>query len=248
DECHNFKNENEYDEQNDEYAIRLCIKHCFLNYCEKYGLPFSTSTSSHQRTNDSILDLTHHFLKELHSNLKQNFLPHYFNHEYNILNIFSDNNNSNLFLKWFNHIQYCVLDRQKWFTLKLQSSNSLTSVYKPLIIEYMFYYIDQLYDEFHIKRKDMRFNELVLIELHEKLCEKLTNENGLIWTNDVMNNEVIRMKIQQQLANEFEQNAELVHTCLNQIRRAESSLIFHYTWTLYLQYLHSYFNCIWNLF
>jgi hypothetical protein len=28
----------------DDMAIRSCIKHCFLNYCEKYGLPFSTST------------------------------------------------------------------------------------------------------------------------------------------------------------------------------------------------------------
>jgi hypothetical protein len=23
------------------YSIRILIKHCFLNYCEKYGLPFS---------------------------------------------------------------------------------------------------------------------------------------------------------------------------------------------------------------
>ncbi|CAF4081081.1 unnamed protein product [Rotaria sp. Silwood2] len=219
-------------------TIRTCIKHCFLNYCEKYGLPFS---HNRDHTTNNIFELLSHFLKEIHLQINEKFIPNYFNHE---INLYETNENNN---QWFDYINKCLNNHTYIPTSLLTISN------RPIIVEFLFHFIDQLYQTFHIKRSQFHLNENVLIDLHKQLCEKLSNDTNNNSTslqkfiNHLLNNQQILEHIQMNLTYDFETNAELVHTCLNQVRKADSSLIFHYTWTIYIQYLHTYYNVLWNI-
>ncbi|CAF0811924.1 unnamed protein product [Rotaria sordida] len=220
-------------------TIRTCIKHCFLNYCEKYGLPFS---HNREHTTNNIFELMLHFLQEIHLQINEKFIPNYFNHE---INLYETNENYN---QWFDYINKCLNDQHIDIPISL-----LTISNRSIIVEFLFHFIDQLYQTFHIKRSQFHLNENVLIDLHKQLCEQLsndTNNNSTIlqkFINHLLNNQEILEHIQMNLTYDFETNAELVHTCLNQVRKADSSLIFHYTWTIYIQYLHTYYNVLWNI-
>ncbi|CAF3368004.1 unnamed protein product [Rotaria socialis] len=219
-------------------AMRTCVKHCFLNYCEKYGLPFS---NNREQTTKIISELMSHFLKEIQLQLTEKFIPNYFNHE---INLFENTDDYN---QLFDFVNKCLNDRISIPTSLLTISN------RPIIVEFLFHFIDQLYQTFHIKRSQFHLSDNVLIDLHKQLCEKLsndTNNNSTLlqkFINYLLNNQQILEDIQTNLTYDFETNAELVHTCLNQVRKADSSLIFHYTWTIYVQYLHTYYNVLWNI-
>lgn len=182
------------------------------------------------------------FLKEIHLQINEKCLPNYFNHE---INLYQTTENYN---QWFDYINKCLNDR-----IYIPSSISLTISNRPIIVEFLFHFIDQLYQTFHIKRSQFHLNENVLIDLHKQLCEKLSNDTNNNSTslqkfiNHLLNNEQLLEQIETNLTYAFETNAELVHTCLNQVRKADSSLIFHYTWTIYVQYLHTYYNVLWNI-
>lgn len=182
-----------------------------------------------------------HFLKDVQVQINDKFIPNYFNHE---INLFQTNETFN---QWFDHINKCLTDRIHIPISLLTVSN------RPIIVEFLFHFIDQLYQTFHIKRSQFHLNENVLMDLHKQLCEKLSNDTNNNSTslqkfiNHLLNNQQILEHIQMNLTYDFETNAELVHTCLNQVRKADSSLIFHYTWTIYIQYLHTYYNVLWNI-
>ncbi|UJR15675.1 hypothetical protein I4U23_002609 [Adineta vaga] len=220
---------------------RTCIKHCFLNYCEKYGLPFSTNR---EHTTDNIYELMLHFSKDIHSQLTSQYIPNYFNHEINLYESSEEYN------QWFDYINRCINDR---IYIPSSSSSITTISNRSVIVEFLFHFIDQLYQTFHIKRSQFHLNENVLLDLHKQLCEKLSNDTNNNSTslqkfiNHLLNNQTLLEQIQMNLTYDFETNAELVHTCLNQVRKADSSLIFHYTWTIYIQYLHTYYNVLWNI-
>jgi len=183
-----------------------------------------------------------HFLKEIHLQINEKMIPNHFNHE---INLYEPTEN---YTEWFNYINKCLNDR-----IYIPSVTSLTISNRPVIVEFLFHFIDQLYETFHIKRSQFHLNENVLIDLHKQLCEKLSNDTNNNSTslqkfiNHLLNNQQLLEHIQTNLTYEFETNAELVHTCLNQVRKADSSLIFHYTWTIYIQYLHTYYNVLWNI-
>ncbi len=192
------------------------------------------------------MDRINHFLKDLSQQINKKFIPNYFNHQINLL---TSNENYN---QWFDYINTCIHDRIDFST---PSSSSLTiPSNRSIIIEFLFYFIDQLYQTFHIKRSEFYLNDNILLDLHKQLCEKLSNDtnnhhNILFqkFVNDLLTNKQIIDNIQMNLTYEFETNAELVHICLNQIRKAQPSLIFHYTWTIFIQYLHTYYNVLWNI-
>ncbi|CAF4298500.1 unnamed protein product, partial [Rotaria sp. Silwood2] len=192
-------------------------------------------------TTNNIFELLSHFLKEIHLQINEKFIPNYFNHE---INLYETNENNN---QWFDYINKCLNNHTYIPTSLLTISN------RPIIVEFLFHFIDQLYQTFHIKRSQFHLNENVLIDLHKQLCEKLSNDTNNNSTslqkfiNHLLNNQQILEHIQMNLTYDFETNAELVHTCLNQVRKADSSLIFHYTWTIYIQYLHTYYNVLWNI-
>jgi hypothetical protein len=181
------------------------------------------------------------FLKEIQLQINEKSIPNYFNHE---INLFQTIENSN---QWFDYINQCLNDR---ITIP---SSFLTISNRPIIVEFLFHFIDQLYQTFHIKRSQFHLNDHVLLDLHQQLCDKLSNDSNNNSTslqkfiNHLLNNPTILEQIQTNLTYDFETNAELVHTCLNQVRKADSSLIFHYTWTIYVQYLHTYYNVLWNI-
>jgi hypothetical protein len=201
---------------------------------------FSFSNRDHKT--DNIHELMSHFLKEIHLQINEKLIPNHFNHE---INLYEPTEN---YPEWFDYINKCLNDR-----IYIPSVTSLTISNRPVIVEFLFHFIDQLYETFHIKRSQFHLNENVLIDLHKQLCEKLSNDTNNNSTslqkfiNHLLNNQQLLEHIQTNLTYEFETNAELVHTCLNQVRKADSSLIFHYTWTIYIQYLHTYYNVLWNI-
>jgi len=152
--------------------------------------------------------------------------------------------NTDTFQQWLNSINLFLENTQQ-----LPTINHFIDSNRSIIVEFLFYFIDQLYQTFHIKRSQFHLNENVLLDLHKQLCEKLSNDtnNNSTFINHLLNNQQILEYIQTNLMFEFETNAELVHTCLNQVRKADSSLIFHYTWTIFIQYLHTYYNTLWNI-
>lgn len=170
------------------------------------------------------------------------FIPNYFNHRINLYSSVED------YSQWFDYIDQCVRDRISFTFAAFETISN-----RPLIVEFLFHFIDQLYQTFHIKRSQFHLSESVLLDLHQQLCERFSNDTNNNSTslqkciNDLLNNREILEHIQTTLTYDFETNAELVHTCLNQVRKADSSLIFHYTWTIYIQYLHTYYNVLWNV-
>ncbi|CAF1214401.1 unnamed protein product [Adineta steineri] len=201
------------------YSTRIIIKHCFLNYLERYGLPFSNNQNN-------ILSLITKFLNDISHQINTKFISNYFNHEINLLN---SNENYN---QWFNYINKCFHDH---IYLTTSPSLSIPISNRSIIIEFLF----DFYRTFHLKRSEFYLNDKILLDLHKQLCENLSN--------DFLNNKQILDNIQMNLTYEFETNAELIHTCLNQIRKAQTSLIFHYTWTIFIQYIHTYYNVLWNI-
>lgn len=197
--------------------------------------------SHREHRTDSIRELMTHFLSEIQTQINEKHIPNYFNHEINLFQT------TEPYTHWFEHITQCLNDR-----LPMPASFFITSN-RPIIVEFLFHFIDQLYQTFHIKRSQFHLNEAVLLDLHQQLCEKLSNDANNNSTslqkfiNHLLDNQQILDHIQTNLTDDFESNAELVHTCLNQVRKADSSLIFHYTWTIYIQYLHTYYNVLWNI-
>ena len=243
---------------------RLIVKHVFLNYCEKYGLPFSksvefvfgnfyrdflsfSSSSSQREQNEGKLsDFLRRFANELHEQLKEKFVPDYFDHQSNLFSTVETCES------WLDFIRQCVDEQIDFHSNQFFVSTATTN--RPVIVEFLFHFIDQLYQTFHIKRSQFHLNENVLLDLHQQLCEKFTNDTNnnnsaslQKFIHQLLNNNEILEHIQLNLTENFESNAELVHTCLNQVRKADSSLIFHYTWTIYVQYLHTYYNVLWNI-
>jgi hypothetical protein len=181
------------------------------------------------RNQKNIFDLINQFLKELNQQINKKFFPNYFNHRINLLN---SNENYN---PWFDYINQCIHQR-----IYLTSSSSLINVSnRSIIIEFLFYFIEQLYQTFHIKRSEFYLNDEILLNLHKELCEKLSN--------DSLNNQQTTDNIQMNLTNDFEANAELVHICLNQIRKAQTSLHMDHFYTIFtylLQRFMEYFSVI----
>lgn len=183
------------------------------------------------------------FSKEIRRQLDQQSIRHYFNPK---INLFSTIEKVD---QWIEHLEHC--SKQDY-----SSDPALSSLVsnRPIVIEFLFHFIDQLYQTFHLKRSQFHLNENILLELHQQVCEKFSNDTNNNNSaslqkviNDLLNNNELLEHIQMSLAYQFETNAELVHNSLNQVRKADSSLIFHYTWTIYIQYLHTYYNTLWNV-
>lgn len=184
-----------------------------------------------------------HFLREIRSQITAKAIPNYFNPE---INLYAT---SEPFTEWFDYVNRCVTERVH----VPAAAPPATICNRPIIVEFLFHFIDQLYQTFHMKRSQFHLNEHVLLGLHKQLCERLSNDTNNNSTSlhksihHLLSNPQLLEQIESSLTYDFESNAELVHTCLNQVRKADCSLIFHYTWTIYVQYLHTYYNVLWDL-
>ena len=165
------------------------------------------------------MDLINQFSKDLSEQIKKKYLPNYFNHQINLLN--PDEN----YTQWLDYIN----DRTYSSLSLIPISN------RPILIDFLFQFTNQFYQ----KQSEFYLNDTILLDLHRQISEKFSNK-------DLILNKQILENIQKNFISNFESNAELVHSCLNQIRKSQSSLIFHYTWTIFIQYLHTYLNVLWN--
>lgn len=189
------------------------------------------------------MDLVNHFLKELSENINNNFFPNYFNHQVNLLDSNEDYN------PWFEYMNKFI---KKYIDISSLSSSSLMKKSnRSVATEFLFYFTNQLYQTLQMQPSKFHVNDTILLDLHKQFFEKLSNDNHSLLSkelmNDLLNNSQILETIKMKLTRDFEKNAELVHVCLNQIRKAQTSLMFHYIWTIFIQYLHSYYNILWNI-
>lgn len=197
------------------------------------------------RNQTDILDLLGQFLQDLSQQVNNKFFPNYFNHEINLLNLNDDNS------EWFEYINNYINNGIDISSFISSSSSLIKLSNRSIVIEFLFYFTNQLYQTLQIKQSQFYLNDVILLDLHKQVCEMLSDDNHKILEktsiDDLLNNETIVEYIKKSLTHQFETNAELVHICLNQVRKAESSLIFHYTWTIFIQYLHTYNNILWNI-
>ena len=136
------------------------------------------------------------------------------------------------------------------------SSNSLqkpnkqnqldTKYYSPLmphysantyVYMYIYEYFNALFEQFKSKRDHFQISEKLLLELHYSIIEK--NDQNV---DNNMFIEMIKNLDRDKLFSKFEEYAECVHKYLPQIRQHNQYLLFHYIWTMQVQYLGPFFN------
>lgn len=151
-------------------------------------------------------------------------------------NLYDSNEN---YHRWLTDVEHSL-------SRSFSSSTKFTKTMRPLKIEFLFHFVNEFYRKFHRQPSQIHLNEKVLADLHLTSCKTFDEQNRTSFSNFLGRTSFIE-QIEKHLSMNFEINAELVHTCLNQIRKAHTSLIFHYTWTIYMQYLHTYYNLLWNI-
>lgn len=90
-----------------------------------------------------------------------------------------------------------------------------------------------LFNRFRCKRDNFKINEQVLMDIHSCVSRE---------QNDIDLSEVDLSGVD--LLTKFELYAECVHKYLPQIRQHNQYLLFHYIWTMQVQYLAPFFNYI----
>jgi hypothetical protein len=107
-----------------------------------------------------------------------------------------------------------------------------------IIYEYLFDFMGEFRSVYSLKRESFQINEDVLIDLHRSFIgayDKLVKLNMNVIDNDA-------------LLGNFEKYAQIVHTYLPQIRSQNQILLFHYIWTMHIQYLIPFVNYVIDLF
>ena len=125
------------------------------------------------------------------------------------------------YTQWFDYINRCL----NYSPSSLSSFTIISN--RSIILQFLFDFTEQLFRQ---KQSEFYLNDSILLDLHRQLSP----------------HEQLIENIQKTLTYDFETNAELVNICLNQIRKSQTSLIFHYTWTIFIQYLHTYYNVLWK--
>lgn len=108
------------------------------------------------------------------------------------------------------------------------------------LYEYVHEYASVIYDQFKTKRDQFKISEALLLQLHKKvLMEKFASANA---SNPNLFVSAIEQINPDQLFSKFEEYAECVHKYLPQIRSKNQYLLFHYFWTMQVQYMAPFFN------
>lgn len=112
-----------------------------------------------------------------------------------------------------------------------------------LFNQYLIDFFQILFEQFKSKRDHFKINEQVLIEIHEEVIRSNENLNYIFYENT--DNDI---DVSGGLLSKFEMYAECVHKYLPQIRQHNQYLLFHYIWTMQVQYLAPFFNYICDLY
>ena len=119
----------------------------------------------------------------------------------------------------------------------------------------MYEFAAALFEQFKSKRDKFQISEHFMLELHDsilaskKVYDELRNEQD---ENDNDNEQetseenrflnAIKHLNRDSLFDKFEEYAECVHKYLPQIRHNNQYLLFHYIWTMQVQYMAPFFN------
>jgi hypothetical protein len=111
---------------------------------------------------------------------------------------------------------------------------------------YIYEFFNALFEQFKTKRDNFQINEKLLLKLHTQILER----EDLIISDDPVASQILNDKFinaiklidKDCLLSQFEEYAECVHKYLPQIRQHNQYLLFHYVWTMQVQYLAPFFN------
>lgn len=122
--------------------------------------------------------------------------------------------------------------------------------------EYLVKFYQVLFSQFKSKKDNFKINEQVLLDVHAAVVKRDKHVNGYDHNDDdddeSGNHHPNHLKIEHlddiDLLTKFELYAECVHKYLPQIRQHNKYLLFHYVWTMQVQYLTPFFNYICDLY
>ena len=100
------------------------------------------------------------------------------------------------------------------------------------LYEYVFEFVAALFEQFKSKRDHFQISEQLLLDLHDSVLAKSHGGGEVIG----------RVVDRDALFGKFEEYAECVHKYLPQIRQNNQFLLFHYIWTMQVQYMAPFFN------
>jgi hypothetical protein len=120
--------------------------------------------------------------------------------------------------------------------------------------EYVYEFAAALFEQFKSKRDKFQISEHLMLELHDSILASKRVYDELNEQDDSENDEpsetseenrflnAIKHLNRDSLFDKFEEYAECVHKYLPQIRHNNQYLLFHYIWTMQVQYMAPFFN------
>jgi hypothetical protein len=132
-----------------------------------------------------------------------------------------------------------VINTSKFYSPLVAHNSACTFIY-----EYVYEFTNELFEQFKCKRDNFQINENLLLQIHDKIInEQLSqlNNNSSKASKQILTDYVKNIN-RDLLLNKFEEYAECVHKYLPQIRHHNQYLLFHYVWTMQVQYLAPFFN------
>jgi hypothetical protein len=111
-----------------------------------------------------------------------------------------------------------------------------------LFNDYMAEFFKVLFGQFKLKRDNFKMNETIVLDVHARVVQA----NPAL--RDLFGEQQQQQLDQMCLLDEFELYAECVHKYLPKVRQYNQYLLFHYVWTMQVQYLAPFFNYLSDLY
>lgn len=182
------------------------------------------------------------FLRKTIQNFSTLNRPSFFDLKQEILDARGIDSKLNEFIDLLYKSELYFNNSSKQIDLNVQLKLSTPKHSNKIFNDYLTDFFQILFDQFKSKRDHFKMNEQVLIEIHEKVIR--CNEN----LNLLLANQENHIDISAALLSKFEFYAECVHKYLPQIRQHNQYLLFHYIWTMQVQYFAPFFNYICDLY
>lgn len=120
---------------------------------------------------------------------------------------------------------------------ELSSLSMSLNKQNSLLNEYIQDFYTVLFGQFKLKQDNFKLKEDMLWEIHDKLVTENSSFKEAFDTTDTR-------QLKDGLSRELEYYAEFVHKYLPKVRQHNQYLLFHYVWTMQVQYLAPFFNYI----
>ncbi len=112
---------------------------------------------------------------------------------------------------------------------------------QELFNDYMSEFFKILFGQFKLKRDNFKINEQIVLDVHARVVQANPSlRESFLGRRPLLD--------QMCLLTEFELYAECVHKYLPKVRQYNQYLLFHYVWTMQVQYLAPFFNYLSDLY